>query len=291
MGFTHFQTFARFNDQGDDYHRLAYVRTIDTGHGTYTLEFKNSEESYYTNFVITSQGVVAFDPLSDSAAMVYSKIIQMLAPNKPLLAIIYSHLHTDHIAGARVLRKHFGEHVPIIAHERVLSYFKRHKTPYIDLPTDTVTDQGRTYQFGDRTIDLRYLGNAHTASMLVPVILELKMAYVCDFANNDVVGWTDLPGIDIDEMLKMQRRVLDLPVEIISFCHGPPGTLLAVKRQIDYFEELLKAATQALGNQLTENQAADRINLPKYSHFSHYNAWFKGNVRAMYRWAKLKNPR
>ena len=289
MGFTHSQAFARFNDRGDDYHRLVYVRTIDTGNGTYTLEFKNSEESYYTNFVVTSQGVVAFDPLSDSAAAVYSKIIQMLAPNKPLLAIIYSHLHTDHIAGARVLRQHFGANVPIIAHERVLNYFKRQKTPYIDLPTDTVTDKGRVYRFGDRTIDLRYLGSAHTASMLVPVIPELQMAYVCDFANNDVVGWTDLPGIDIDEMLKMQRRALGLPVEIITFCHGPPGTLQAVKRQIDYFEELLKNATQAFNNQLTENQAAEQIKLPKYSHYLHYNDWFKGNVRAMYRWAKFKN--
>lgn len=291
VGITCSQAFARFNDQGENYHRLEYVRTIDTGDGGYTIEFKNDEESYYTNFIVTSQGVVAFDPLSDSAAMVSRKIIQKHAPNKPLLAIIYSHLHTDHIAGARVLRKYFGKNVPIIAHERVLIYFKRHKTTFIDLPTETVTDEGRTYRFGNRTVDLRYLGDAHTASMLVPVIPELRTAYVCDFANHDVVGWTDLPGVDIDELLRMQRRVLDLDVDKITFCHGPPGTTDAVKNQIDYFEKLLSAAAQAVNSNLTEDQAAATIKLHEFSHFSNYDDWFEGNIRAMYRWVKLKKAR
>ncbi len=287
----HAETIPYFNDSGATYNLLKYVRTIDTGQGTYTIEFKNDEESYYTNFIVTSKGVVAFDPLSDSAASVYTNIIQKHAPHKPLLAIIYSHLHTDHIAGARVLRKHFGKNVPIIAHERVLKFFQQRNTPFIDLPTETVTDKGRVYKFGNRTIDLRYLGDAHTASILVPVIPELRLAYICDFANNDVVGWTDLPGIDIDEMLRMQHRVLALDVDKITFCHGQPGTLQAVKRQVEYFETLLKAASQAFANKLTEDQAVELIELPQYSHFANYKDWFKGNIRAMYRWARSKKVR
>lgn len=290
-GVANAENIAYFNDQGATYNLLEYVKTIETGEGTYAIEFKNEEESYYTNFIVTSEGVVAFDPLSDSAALAYSRIIKKIAPNKPLLAIIYSHLHTDHIAGARILRQHFGKHVPIIAHERVLSYFENNNSPFIDLPTETVTDKGRIYTFGNRTINLRYLGDAHTASMLVPVIPELRMAYICDFANNDVVGWTDLPGIDIDEMLKMQHRVLALDVDKITFCHGQPGTVAAVKRQIEYFEAVLKAATKALDKNLTEDQAAELIELSQYSYFSNYNDWFKDNVRAMYRWAKSKKTK
>ena len=281
-------TLPPFDDAGARYNPLEYIRTIDTGGGSYTLEFKNDEESYFTNFIVTSKGVVAFDPLSDSAALVYGDIIKKLAPNKPLLAIVYSHLHSDHIAGARVLRRHFGPKVPIIAHQRTLEFFQNNNTPYIDLPTDVVTDKGRVYQFGNRTVDLRFLGNAHTASMLTAVIPELRLTYICDFANNDVVGWTDLPGIDIDEMLKVQRRALDLKVDKVTFCHGPPGDLQAVKRQIDYFEALRAAARQALKNKLTEDQAAASIDLPQYRYFEHYSAWFKDNARAMYRWEKTK---
>lgn len=277
-----------FNDRGVTYNPFEYVRTIKTGDGAYTIEFKNEEESYFTNFIVSSEGVIAFDPLSDSAARVYADIVKKHAPDKRLVAIIYSHLHSDHIAGARILRHFFGKDIPIIAHRRVLRFFELRKTPFIDLPTETVTDKGGVYKFGDRTIELHYVGDAHTSSILVAVIPELRMAYVCDFANNDVVGWTDLPGINIDEMIAMQRRTAELDVDTVTFCHGPPGTLNAVNRQLEYFETVLAEAAKALRNGLTEDEAANSIDLPQYKHFANYNDWFKGNVRAMYRWVKSK---
>ncbi len=278
-----------FNDRGAVYNPMEFVRTIPTGEGAYTLEFRNEEESYFTNFLVTSEGVVVFDPLSDSAAWVYADLIEKYAPGQPLLAIVYSHLHTDHIAGARVLRHRFGQDVPIIAHERVLRFFQRRQVPFIDLPTKTVSDQGAVFTFGDRTIRLHYLGYAHTGSILVPEVPELRMAYVCDFASNNVVGWTDLPGIDIDEMLSMQRKTLQLDVDTVSFCHGQPDSLNAVQGQLDYFESVFKASQKAYQNGLSEDQAAERIDLPQYRHFSNYDDWFSGNVRAMYRWAKAKH--
>jgi len=277
-----------YNDQGTTYNPFEYVRTIRTGDGAYTIEFRNDVESYYTNFVVTSEGVVAFDPLSDSAAIRYAEVIREQAPDQPLIAIVYSHLHTDHIAGARILRQQFGKDIPIIAHERVLEYFRFWKTPFIDLPTDIVTDAGKVYEFGNRTIDLRYIGNAHTASVLIPVVPEIGHAYLCDFVNNNVVGWKDLPGISIDEMLAMQRRALDLDVETVTFCHGPPGNLDAVQRQLAYFDAVRAKAAEALDGGLSEDQAAATIELPQYRHFSNYDDWFEGNVRAMYRWEKLK---
>ena len=274
-----------FDDRGTTYNPLTYVRTIEIADGAFVIEFRNEEESYFTVFVVTSEGVVAFDPLSDSAAADYAEVIRERAPGEPLVAIVYSHLHTDHIAGARVLRYHFGTTVPIIAHERVLRFFRERGTPYIDLPTETVDDKGKRYTFGNRTIELHYVGDAHTASMLVPLIPEIKMAYICDFANNDVVGWTDLPGIDIDEMLAMQRRVLAFDVEHVAYCHGQPGTLRAVERQIEYFETVLAAATKARDAGRSEDEAVETIRLPQYAHFANFDDWFEGNVRAMYRWA------
>lgn len=274
-----------FDDSDADYNPMKYAKTIDTGNGTYTIEFRNDEESYFTNFVVTSTGVVAFDPLSDSAAKEYVKVIKRVAPNKPLLAIVYSHLHTDHISGARILRHHFGQDIPIIAHERTLQHFQRFDVPFVDLPTDTVSDEGKRYQFGNRTIDLHYLGKAHTGSILIPVIPEISFAYVCDYANNDVVGWVDLPGIDISEMVAMQRRTLSLDVDTVSFCHGPPATRKAIERQIEYYQTVYKVAKQARDKGLSEDEAAESIELPQYQHFRNYRDWFEGNIRAMYRWA------
>lgn len=163
------------------------------------------------------------------------------------------------------------------------------KTPFIDLPTETVTDEGKVYTFGDRTVDLRYLGDAHTASILVPVIPELKLAYVCDYANNDVVGWTELPGFNIDNMLAQQRRTLELNVQTITFCHGAPDSKEAIKRQIGYFDSLLAKSRDAFESGLTEDEAVELIEMPEYKYFQNYDDWFKGNVRGMYRWAKFKS--
>ena len=281
----------QFNDRGDTYNPLDYVRTIRTGDGAYTIEFRNDEESYFTNFIVSSEGVIAFDPLSDSAARAYADIITAVAPGRPLAAIIYSHLHTDHIAGARVLRQRFGEQVPIIGHARVTDHFERWPLPFIEAPTQTVSDLGAAFAYGDRTVELHYLGDAHTASILVAVIPELRMAYVCDFANNDVVGWTDLPGIDIDEMLRMQRRAAELDVDTVTFCHGPPGTTAAIERQIAYFETLLETAMAALDAGLSEDQAAATVELPAYRGFANYDDWFSDNVRAAYRWVKSRRSR
>lgn len=98
-------------------------------------------EHHYTMFVVTGKGVVAFDPLSDEAAEHYVHAIKTVAPGQPLLAIIYSHWHTDHATGANVLRREFGSDVPIIAHERALTHLKELGDNAIPLPTHTVSDR------------------------------------------------------------------------------------------------------------------------------------------------------
>lgn len=280
-----------FNDRGDNYNRFNFIGSTEIAKGAFSLEFRNREESYFTGFVVSSEGVIVFDPLSDSAARATIRQIEQHAPDKPLAAIIYSHLHTDHIAGARVLQAHFGDEAPIIAHQRTARFFKIRQVPFIIPPTERVTDQGAEYRFGNRTVQLNYLGDAHTASILVPVIPELKLAYVCDYANNDVVGWTDLPGINLDEMMAMQRRTLDLNAEQVIHCHGGPGDLSAVERQLSYFTSVSQAAEAALHKGLTEDQTANSIELTEYQHFANYNDWFKGNVRAFYRWHDRKENR
>ena len=41
-----------FNDEGSDYNPFTFIKAIKTAENAYTLEFKNEEESYFTNFYI-----------------------------------------------------------------------------------------------------------------------------------------------------------------------------------------------------------------------------------------------
>ncbi|WP_271270541.1 MBL fold metallo-hydrolase [Aliamphritea hakodatensis] len=281
---------AYFNDRGTFYNWFDYVDVKETAADVFTLKFKNEQEFYYTHFVVTSAGVVVFDPLSDSAAEAMVDVIREKAPDMPVAAIIYSHLHTDHIAGARVLRKAFAEDtdtdIPIIAHERTKRFFERRDVPFIDMPTEVVGDEGKTYQFGDTEIQLQYLGDVHTASILVPVLPEKRVAYTVDYINGDVVGWTDLPGINLDVLMAQQRRTLDVEADTFLFGHGAPGDKATLQRQIDYFTALQTEARKAIAAGWTEDQAAERIELEAFRHFANYDDWFEGNVRAFYRWEK-----
>ena len=58
-------------------------------------------------FVVTEDGVVAFDPISTTAAAHYADEIKRVAPGQSLAAIVYSHHHADHVTGARVLQQAF----------------------------------------------------------------------------------------------------------------------------------------------------------------------------------------
>ncbi|QKJ22763.1 MBL fold metallo-hydrolase [Poseidonibacter lekithochrous] len=275
-----------FNDEGSTYNPFTFVKAIKTANNAYTLEFRNDEESYFTNFYITSKGVIAFDPLSDIAAYEYVKQIKKYAPNKPLLAIVYSHLHTDHIAGARVLREEFGKNVPIIAHERVEKYLDYYNLSYIDKPNILIPYSGKTMKFGNTTIEFKYLGSAHTDSIIVAIIKEIKQAYICDFANNDVVGWTNLPGINLDELIKMKKEVLKLDIDVITFCHGKPGTKEAIKRQVKYYDTLFKEVSFSISKGMSLEETQNSIELEEFKYFKNYDDWFKGNIEAVYLWLK-----
>lgn len=252
-------------------------------------------ENHYTMFVVTGKGVVAFDPLSDEAAEHYVHAIKSAAPDKPLLAIIYSHWHTDHSSGANVLRREFGHDVPIIAHERTLARLKELDSEDIPLPTSTVSDAGRTLRYGDTDIELRYIGYGHTDTMLVARLPGQKLVYVVDFASRDSVGWREMPGWPLDEMIAMQQRLLELDFENVAFGHGRagPGNRETIKRQTVYYENLLTETGAAIKDGLSEDDAVVRAaqNLPQYRGWGNYDKWFRLNVRGAYRWVQEREPK
>ncbi len=251
-------------------------------------------EHHYTLFVVTDKGVVAFDPLSDDAAEHYVHAIKTVAPGQPLLAIIYSHWHTDHATGANVLRREFGSDVPIIAHERTLARLKILDDNAVPLPTLTVSDKGENLRYGDTDIELRYIGFGHTDTMLVARLPKQKMVYVVDFASRDSVGWREMPGWPLYELVAMQQRLLDLDFDKVAFGHGRagPGDRETIKRQTVYYENLLAETRAAKKDGLSEDEAVVRAatNLPQYRGWGNYDLWFRLNVRGAYRWMQEREP-
>ncbi len=244
--------------------------------------FQFRYQSHNGFFVVTSAGVVAFDPISVEAAQRYALEIKRIAPGQRLRAIVYSHDHADHATGARVLREAFGERVPVVAHENAAAKLAN---AGVDLPAPDVTFTDRmTLHFGGRAIELHYLGKSHSDNMLVALVPDVRVAFAVDFVANDRMGYRDLPDYHFPDFFNALERLMTLQFDTIVFGHGPPGDPAAIRRQGRYYGALRAAVQDAVDQGMSEDEAALRVRLPGYASWGQYEAWFPLNVRAIYRW-------
>ncbi len=255
--------------------------TMRVGEGVYQFRFRG----HNSFFVVTSDGVVAFDPISTEAARPYAREIRRVAPASPLLAVVYSHDHADHTTGAGVLREELagGLHVPIVAHESARTKVEA-AGDSDHLPPDMTFSSQMTLWLGGRRLELHYLGKSHSDNMIVALLPDEKIAFAVDFVSNDRVGYRDLPDYYFPDFFEALERLQALDFDTIVFGHGPPGDREAVDRQIQYYSDVRNAVTGAFRRGLSEDEAAAQIRLPAYSGWGAYDDWFELNVRAIYQW-------
>ncbi len=234
-------------------------------------------------FIVTPAGVVAVDPISPEAATQYAQEIKSVAPDAPLVAIIYSHQDADHATGAPTLMSEMGREVPILAHRNSLAPLTAAGSA--DLPVPTVTYQEfMSIAPGGRLIELHYVGSNHTDNSTVVFVPDVAVAFAVDFVSNDRVGFRNLPGWVFPDFFESMTALLEIPFETMVFGHGPAGDRGSIHRQIRYYDEIRSAVRRALAAGWTEDRAAEEIRLPEFSGWGQYEAWFPMNVGAIYRW-------
>ncbi len=235
-------------------------------------------------FVVSGNEVVAFDPISSEAAEVFGQEIQRVAPGARLAAIVYSHSDADHATGAPALMAVFGpEDVPIIAHERAVAPIRSQASAEQPEPTVTFSDR-IAFDVGGRSIELHYLGPSHTDNLAVAFVPDVRVAFAVDFVNNDRVGFQELPGWYFPEVFDALARMLHIPFDTVVFGHGVPGDRSSIHRQIAYYDDLTAAVRRAIAEGLSEDEAAEAIELPAYANWGQYEEWLPLNARAVYRW-------
>jgi glyoxylase-like metal-dependent hydrolase (beta-lactamase superfamily II) len=245
--------------------------------------YKFRWQSHNTMFVVTPQGVVAFDPISSEAAAAYAGEIKRVAPGVALIAIVYSHSDADHATGAPALMAGMGQQdVSIIAHELAVDPIRSRASP--DLPEPNRTFATRfNMDMGGKRIELHYLGPSHTDNMLVGFVPDAGVVFAVDFVSRDRVGSQEWPDYHFPELIGALTGKLNLPFTTVVFGHGPAGDRASSQRQLAYYDDLRAAVRQVIAEGLTEEQAAAQVWLPAYASWGQYEAWFPMNVRAMYR--------
>src|SRR5882757_11451171 len=145
-------------------------------------------------FVVTSQGVIATDPISyERPAKPYIDAIKAVT-DKPIKYVIYSHHHYDHIAGGQPFKDLGATFIAQRrAKERLLELKKQNALlPDVVIP-DQVVDGKKTIKLGGTELELIFVGRNHSDNMLVMRLPKEKLVFVVDFAPIETIQFRNIP--------------------------------------------------------------------------------------------------
>ncbi len=188
------------NAQGPAIDPAKGYRLQDLGKGLYMV----TDNIYQSMFLVHDAGVVVIDAPPGYSARIPQAISEV--SDKPITHIIYSHSHSDHIAGVMDL----GGSPVIIAQEETLRLLKRAADPKRPLPTVTFSDQ-YTLRVGGQTLELTYHGNGHVPGNIFIRAPAQRVLMVVDVVFPGWMPWRrfavaqDVPGhlAQVDEILTM----------------------------------------------------------------------------------------
>jgi glyoxylase-like metal-dependent hydrolase (beta-lactamase superfamily II) len=244
-------------------------------------------------FVVTSQGVIATDPISYlRPAQPYIDAIKAVT-DKPIKYVIYSHHHYDHIAGGKPF-KDLG--ATFIAHrrarERLLELKKQNALlPDVVIPDQVVGDK-KTIKLGDTTLELIYVGRNHSDNSLVMRLPKEKLVFVVDFAPIESVQFRNIPDNAspleyIASLKKLAALDWDRMIPGHPYAGGRYGTKKDVNDDIAYMEDLSAEVKKVADAGKCFDTAMKEVKLPKYEKWANYDSSLPANVeRFCYWWGR-----
>lgn len=201
--------------------------------------FRWARGFYVSPFVVTSYGVVAFDPIDREAALAYREAIGAVT-SAPVTAIVYSHDHRDHIVGGDQLAE---TGVEVLARPECAERIDRRGDRDVLPPTRLLGDH-EELRFGAHRIVTHHWGPNHSPST---VAYELhtgggRLLVFCDVVEPGVPPYRELPDTDLPGTLHSLRMAESLRCDQVMGGHCGPDRFEWVGWYREYFEALLEAA-------------------------------------------------
>jgi glyoxylase-like metal-dependent hydrolase (beta-lactamase superfamily II) len=254
---------------------------------------------FYTSlFVATPEGVIATDPISPAVAQLYKRAIREIT-REPVRYVIYSHDHTDHIAGGAVFR----DTARFVAQENAVARIRARHNPAI-VPPDVTFRDDYTLTLGGTTVRLLYFGDNHSPSNVAILLPAERILMFVDMVYPGSVPFRDLPGTDVRSFLATLPRIRALDFQTLVYGHGPAGTREWVDRYAAYFDDLIAALTSAQTSDFAGSFAASGLPVdpraaldryvdavvaravaslrPKYGRWGGFDEWAPMNAKAVY---------
>ena len=192
--------------------------------------------------------------------------------SKPIKYVIDTHSHWDHSWG----NEEFPE-ATIIGHQNCHSemldveaqklwmdkivtsnesWSEEAKTVTITPPTMTFNSK-LSMHFGERVIELRYFGRAHTSGDIFIFLPEDKLVFTGDVAQDSGVPFM-MDGY-MEDWVETGRLLSELPVDRFVSGHGPVGEHVALVEAQDFITDLVSGTKECINNGQGEQETVDVV--------------------------------
>ena len=193
---------------------------------------------YNTIFIVSSQGVIAVDPLPNLGEKYLRAIAEVT--DKPITHVIYSHEHTDHIGTAYL----FPRTAVYIAQQKTAEILARRRDPRRPLPTLTF-DETYTLSVGDQTLVLDSKGVNHESGNIFIYAPRQKVLMLVDVVYP---GWMPYKNLGIAEDVQgyIQAHYDALAYDFDAFVGGHVdrlGTRADVETSLEFVKDLKNTVT------------------------------------------------
>ncbi len=201
--------------------------------------------------------------------------------NKSVRYLVYSHDHVDHIAGGEV----FADTAVVVAHENAKSTIVDEQRPTA-VPDVTFSDR-MTIELGGKTVELLYVGKAHSNNMIVMHFPAERAVFTVDFISVRRLPYKNLSDSYFPDWIEAIKVVEAIDFDILIPGHGPVGTRADTSDHRTYHEDLYAAVLAAARAGKTLEEMQQSIRLEKYKDWGHYKEWLALNIEGVYERVKL----
>jgi len=254
-----------------------------------------ANEGFISNagFIVTDDGVVVFDTLGTPslANMLLAKIRSVT--DKPILKVVVSHYHADHIYGLQVFKKLGAQ---IIAPKGAMVYLGSAKAeslledrrfalePWVNESThlvspDIIIDKPVTFKLGNTKFTLDVLGAAHSDGDLTMFVEPEQI-----FFSGDIIFEGRVPYLGDANTKKWLETLIHMETGKITALipgHGPaakdPNKAITATRH--YLEKIRKVMFDAVKNM---DDFAETYDKTDWSEFENLPAFEEANRRNAY---------
>ena len=244
-------------------------------------------------FIVDRDGVVIIDTLM-TASLAYQLMAEIRKVTAaPVRHIINTHWHGDHVFGNAVLPR-----VPIIAHhtcrEDLLAEWDNHREFLRDLypalwpemesleitPPNVTFDTRATIHLAHRSVELLFLGRAHTRGDIVAYLPDVGVAFAGDLAFHKYIP-NARDGFPADWIVAASK-LEGLRAEVIVPGHGPVGTNIELREMRACLELLVGQIRHSYESGATEEQALQMLELDLFSEWGRQEDRLPGLVQRAY---------